>query len=364
MKRMTIGLLLCMASLSACSNKVPPLTEQEKTVVSELTMNMQPRCVGRYLIDLPANLEVRGYAKFNDVLVEAEAKPLRVFELEMRQREDELSSTKHLEGYKFLLDYGMVKKIEHSQYFVSLSDRAGGDVKRVIEAYKWDRGYKIEMRIDASDSINAEYTKKYKGTPYGISEPINDVPEKLRLAFDLIERLQGRGEDVIPSEPGTCFKGGFLQGHAVSEDEEISSSFAFQGAPDVTFRWESFGNLQADDTLIPRIKSRNVQEQLKAANGQVLRLDSFVSKEGIKADEALLAGLTTSSPPVHGHLFSLEANYQGTAHAPYLIWDMRNGYGDSPAENDASPKSLLSDAEAVALWDAVSRTLRPRPNAF
>lgn len=364
MKRMTAGWLLCLASLSACGNKVSPLTEQEKAVVNELTTNMQPRCVGRYLVDLPAKLEVRGYAKFNKVMVEAEAKPLRVFELEMDRREAELKAVKHLDGYRFLREHGKVRQVEHGQYFVSLKNRGGEDINQVIEAYKWDRGYKISLHVDASDSVHAEYTKKYQGTPYGISDTSNDVPEKLRLTFDLIERLHGRAEDIIPTEPGTCFKGGFLQGKAVSEDEEISSSFELQGAPNVTFGWESFANVQPDKTLISRVKSGAVQEQLKTASGRVLRLDSFVSNGGVKADEALLAGLTTSTPPVPGNLFSLESNYQGSASAPYVIFDMKNGYGDLMVENGAAPKASLSDAEALALWDAVTRTLRPRPNAF
>ena len=31
---------------------------------------------------------------------------------------------------------------------------------------------------------------------------------------------------------------------------------------------------------------------------------------------------------------------------------------------DPPQKASLTEGEAVALWDAVSRTLRPRPNAF
>lgn len=361
MKRVVAAWLLGLASLSACSKKVTSLTEQERAVVNELTTNMQPRCVGRYLIDLPANLEVRGYAKLNKVVIEADAKPLRVFQLEMQRREIELKGAKSLHGYpRVLFDYGSVRGAEHTRYFVSLGDSTeSNDARRVIEAYKWDHGYRLSLKIDASDWTES----KYKDEPIVKNDPVKtNVPEKLRLAFDLIDRLQGRAEEVIPTEPGTCFKGGFLQGKAVSEDEEISSSFGLSGEPDVVFGWESYANVQAEKALIPRMKGEAVQEQLKAANGRILRLDSFVSNGGMKIDEALASGLTTSAVP--GHLFSLETNYQGSASAPYVIFDMKSGYGELAVENGATPKLSLSDAEAAALWDAVTRTLRPRPNAF
>lgn len=365
MKRLTIGWLLCLASLSACGSKVPPLTEQEKAVVNELTTEMQPRCVGRYLIDLPAKVLVRGSAKINDAKVEAEAKPLQGFELEMRRREAELMGTKHLEGYQFLRDHGKVRQVEHSRYFVSLRDSAGGDVGRVIEAYKWDRGYQITVRIEAADSIHAEYTKKYQGTPYGISEPRNDVPEKLRLVFDLIERLQGRPENMIPSEPGTCFVGGFLPGKAASEQEDVSTSFALIEKPDTLFTWDSDANKgDEDDTLLPRIRGAAVQNGLKAANGRVLRLGSESLPSGMKVDEALMQALSYAVPNVQGFQFALETNYRGGAQTPQIRLDMKTASPNSLIEVDQIKQSSLSEAEAVAVWDKVSRTLRPRPNAF
>ncbi|MCO5397761.1 T6SS immunity protein Tli4 family protein [Ralstonia soli] len=360
MKRMTAGWLLCLALLSACGSKVPPLTEQEKTVVHELTTNMQPHCVGRYLIDLPANVQAVGSAKLNGVEIESKPQPQRAFELEMRRREAELKSMKSLLGYsRFLFDQGKVHGAEHTQYFVSLGDPgASSDAKRVIEAYKWDRGYRISLQIEGADwtqSVDKDQSwVKDMGTP-------NDIPEKLHLAFDLIDRLQGRAEDVIPTEPGACFFGGFFLGKAISEDEVITSAFALPSKPDVMFDWKSSID-QSNDTLISRAKTPAVQEPLKAANGRILRLDSFVSNSGIKADEALASGLTTNE--VHGHLFSLEANYRGSMNAPRIVLDMTSGYSTFLVEGDAIPKASLSDPEAVALWDAVSRTLRPRPNAF
>jgi hypothetical protein len=44
--------------------------------------------------------------------------------------------------------------------------------------------------------------------------------------------------------------------------------------------------------------------------------------------------------------------------------DMDNGGTSNYTEGRKFSKSSLTEAEAIALWDTVSRTLRPRPGAF
>ncbi|MFP3498641.1 T6SS immunity protein Tli4 family protein, partial [Pseudomonas sp. SIMBA_059] len=86
----------------------------------------------------------------------------------------------------------------------------------------------------------------------------NDVPRKMGLAFDLIENLQGRAENVIPTEPGACFVGGFMPGKASAENENISTNYVLADKTDVSFNWDSFANLQATSTLLPRVWSADV----------------------------------------------------------------------------------------------------------
>ncbi|CAB3742631.1 hypothetical protein LMG22037_06617 [Paraburkholderia phenoliruptrix] len=357
------GWLVCAVLLTACGAKTSALTEQEKKVVREMTTDMKSRCVGRYLIDLPINAQPIGDAKFDGVRVTAKAQSLEQFQHEMHQRDTELRETKSTLGYTFFLDGGRMRGKENTQYFVTLGDSgATNDIERVIEVYKWDRGYKIDMRIEAFDSIHAEYTRKYEGTPYGIPNPVNDVPDKSRLAFDLIERVQGRSEDEIPTEPGTCFVGGFMPGKAIAEEEQISTSYVLADKTDVSFSWDSFANLQAASTLLRRIRSAEVQDALKAAKGHVIRSGSVVLPSGMKVDEVLASALTLVQ--VEGHHCSLETNYLGSPKTPYIVLDMETASPNFMAEADTIRQSSLTEGEAVALWDAVSSSLRPRPNAF
>lgn len=61
---------------------------------------------------------------------------------------------------------------------------------------------------------------------------------------------------------------------------------------------------------------------------------------------------------------TLEGNSEiGSPATPLLTLDMDTG-SESNVLGEKIDKTSLSEAEAVALWDAVSRTLRPRPNGF
>ncbi len=329
----------------------------------EMTTDMKPHCVGRYLIDLPVGAKPIGFAKFGGVIVHAKAQSLEQFQHDMRQRGTELRATKSTLGYQFLFDSGNARGIKNSQYFLSLGDSgATSDVERVIEVYKWDRGYQLNLRVEANDSIHAEYTKKYQGTPYGIAEPMNDVPDKTRLAFDLIEKLQGRAEDVIPTEPGTCFVGGFMPGTAIAENEEVSTNYVLADKTDVSFSWDSFANLQATSTLLSRVRSADVQDALKTAQGRVVRSGSVTLPNGMTVDEVLTSALTLGQ--VQGHHFSLETNYKGNPRAPYIVLDMETASPNFLTEVDTIKKSSLTEGESVALWNMVIQTLRPRPNGF
>ena len=75
-----------------------------------------------------------------------------------------------------------------------------------------------------------------------------------------------------------------------------------------------------------------------------------------------MAGITTRGVP--GHHLALEANSRiGSAQTPLVILEMDTG-SENRVLRDPIDKAALTEGEAVAFWDVVSRTLRPRPNGF
>jgi hypothetical protein len=253
-----------------------------------------------------------------------------------------------------------VPELPHSWYFVTLQNLDDTeDLGRAIEAYRWDAGYQIKLRTEATDSIHSEAEKKVKGTPYEIKDwKVNDVPEKVGLIISFIRRVRGRADDEIPTEPGVCFQGGFLSRKA-GDGEDAGALFALKDKPDVSFDLETHTDLREKprDTLLNRLPE--IRSEIE--NGHILR-SGTVEVGGIKGEEAMMSLTTTARIP--GHAFTLQANTATSgALTPYLVFNMDNGEHNNFTGNKIE-KASLTEGEAVSLWDAVSRTLRPRPNGF
>jgi len=277
----------------------------------------------------------------------------------MESRSKVLQATKHFEGYQFLYADGKINGIQGSRYFISLGDAYTlTDAERVIEAYKWDRGYQIKMQISGSDALHATY---FKNDLAARNDPgMTDTPWKLRRVSTLLDTARGRADDDMPTEPGLCFMGGFLPGKA-TDREDMLTAFVLRDQHGVSFKLSTNSAISEPNTLLQR--GANINEMLSQNEGRTIR-KGHVDLPGMLAEEWLTSGLTPLG--VQGHAMTLEANSKiGSAQTPLLILDMYNGAQSYPP-GDYSPaeKAPLSEGEAVTLWDVVSRTLRPRPNGF
>jgi hypothetical protein len=191
---------------------------------------------------------------------------------------------------------------------------------------------------------------------------VNDVPEKTSLVLELIQKVRGRADDEIPTEPGVCFLGGFLPRKA-ADGENVSVLFSMIGRTDASFTLETNTDLRdlPKDTLLNRLPEIRSHIKDPNINGRLMR-SGTVDVGGIKAEELLLSGTTPAR--ISGHVFTLEANTATSgAMTPYLVLDMGNG-GFNSFTGSVIKKASLTEGEAIALWDTVSRTLRPRPNGF
>ncbi|WP_429467701.1 T6SS immunity protein Tli4 family protein [Paraburkholderia sp. WSM4175] len=326
--------------------------------MNELTANLKTRCVGRYLVDMPEGMYVSGYAKMQGVDIEAKAMSHNAYEREIAQREMELNAIKSIHGYKSLYASSEAWG-KDTKYFIHLESEVADAASRVIEAYKWDHGYRIKMKVEGSDFTNPDQT----------SDPIvmqmtvkNDVPQKTSLVFGLLEKARGRADDEIPTEPGLCFYGGFVPAKAGSE-EEVSTLYTFKGQDDINFAFETTPDLRDSITLLQHADSPEARAALKAMDAKVIRKGT-VELPGMKAEEWLFEGLKPGDG--RGDTFSLRANeITSSPSSPFLSMDLTTG-GQVQIQSGyvKLDKASLTTGEAVALWDAVSRTLRPRPNGY
>jgi hypothetical protein len=160
-----------------------------------------------------------------------------------------------------------------------------------------------------------------------------------------------------------CFAGGFLPAPAGS-NEEVDAQFGFDHSmQDVLWSVSTSPDFLDNTTVSQHADSTEARVGLKAMEGRDVRKGAF-DQSGMPATEWLYESLkpgggrgvtfemavneTTSKPTMPN--FSLELNTGGQ----YVVQGRFTKF-DPPS---------LTTGQAVALWDAVSRSLRMRPGAL
>jgi hypothetical protein len=339
---------------AACGRQTAQLTEQEKHNLGKVTENLKTHCVGRYLIDVPSDVLVSGDATVQGVRIEPEAMSHETYLREIADRKAELKAMKSIDPHPFLYADDQVDGPD-TYYFIYRGNVSDGPGRRVFEAYKWDHGYRFKFRTEGHDYLHPDQTKDPVIRGFTVK---NDVPEKTFLIFDLVKRLRWRAEDEIPREPGLCFLGAFLPGKA-SEKEVAGTQFVPASNRDVSIGLESNSGIREPNTLLQR--GDEIGRDLNAIGGRTIRKGA-VHLQGVDAEEWLFTGKTDSG--VRGTRCLLEANSMTSgAQSPLLTLDLDVGSSNAFMQEKIEAASM-SEGEAVGLWDAVSRTLRPRPNGF
>ena len=373
--RLRVALLIALATLcvSACESGTPKLTSKEQQHMTKLTEKMIPRCLGRYLLDLPADMKLgANYETIidNEVHIEVEPMTKTSFGLRLEQREAQLKAG-HLLGKPNQPTLKEIISLDGTfgQIF-NRSEDDGSNVPRTLELHAWRDGYAIKMWVNATDMSYAEEERRNK--PNALQTDTREQPARL---FELFSRLRGRAEAEVPTDPGVCFANGFIRG-SIGEREDVSINFAMSSMPDVYLHVEIDSGITEDNTLLDR--SREIDASLEAADGRTVRKGKRKTN-GISFEEWLTVGntneLTEDRTPIKGHLFTLEGNSKtGSVKTPLFIIELHNGERESePGDPILYPnrppranlkQASLSEAEAVALWDAITNTLRPRPGAL
>lgn len=357
------ALLPCLAFvMTACQPTTPPMSPQETAYMDALTQNPTPRCVGRYMIDLPENMTlVTGphRAEIEDVTIEVTPMSEARFELALKERELFLKN-QHMDGEVNNPSLKSVAKLANNSGFVFNRARATGsaDVARTLELWSWRENFQLKMTIEADDPTDPKYADHPR-----ISKRKKTIDEKLAHLLEVYSRTRGRADTDIPTEPGICFAHGFVAGKA-GKKEKMDILYALKNVPDVSLGFEYDALFQEDTSLLDRGKEINAM--LENSNGRSLRKGKNKTG-GISAEEWLMTGNTDSN--VMGHMFTLESsNMTGHENSPFFVIDMQNGnfWDDDDLDNPRPKltKATLSEAQAIVFWERVTATLRPRPGAF
>lgn len=372
--------------LMACSaNKVPNMTPEETKHIDELTTNMTTRCIGRYLIDLPESF-VLGWnpgAEIEGVTISVRPMSRETFEVLRKDRELELRA-EHMDGRPDRPSLLAVTQFgggaqSGGAVFNRAEATGSAEFARTLELIGWKDSYQIKMVVNATDGSNLQIDPKVIGTHWEAIEKetiekyktINETPKKLAHLLKLFESVRGRLVGDIPNERGLCIPNGFIPGGAV-EQEGVSISFDLKGTPDVYFQFGEHGDLHEKTTLLER--TSQTEKEMKVSGTQTIRKGKQTF-HNLPYEEWLMKGPTPDRVP--GTMFMLHGNEVAEgADKPFITLELFNGFRvmSPPDLSDVQKERLglykelerasLSEAEAVALWDKIVPSFRPRPGAF
>ena len=344
---------LCL-TLSGCDFP-PKMTVQEQQAIEALTTHLVPQCVGRYLIDMPAGVEFGGMVKIQGAIVETVAMSLDRFQKEMAAREAELTKTRSIDAHPFLYVNAPAWD-EHSRYFLHRGSIGNDPGHRILEGYRWENGVLISIKLQSWDFTKPDQTKD---SLVRKMETKNDVPRAATQVFEMLTSFRGRPDGAIPTEPGLCVPGGILLGKS-KDDEQVDVDFHLPAYPDVYFNVFTHSSLQEKTSLLWR--GGPIAAALRVLDdGKTIRRGT-VDLPGGRGEEMVVAGpmIVTN---VQGQAFRLESNATtGSPETPFVAVKLSNG-GPTGLEEPLK-KASLTEAQALSLWDAVSRTLRLRPGAI
>ena len=355
--------LASVAALMGCQpNKAPPMTPDEAQHVAQLTERMSSRCVGRYLIDLPASFVLNSHwsAEIDDVSVDVQPMTKKVFDQSLAAYKEKLER-KTIIGEKTpsLTEIRLLPNDAGLIFNRSRNDESS--VLRAWDAVGWSGGYKVSAVITARD-MSMEETR-FEGDTRR-----TNIEERLGTLLSVYHRLRGRPETEVPQEPGFCIANGFVAGPA-SENEQSYVSFQLGRSPDV---WFNMANIQETGKEDSRLLERaaKTEREMQASGTQTIR-KGVVTLGGAPFDEWLFKGPTPDRVP--GTMFYLMGNEArpGLAH-PFIRVQLFNGFripapertGEESALLKDLERATLSEAEAVGVWDRIVPTVRLRPGAF
>lgn len=342
------------------------LTSQQEENVQTILKEMKTRCIGRYLIDLPASYSLNpssGLFKDNHWVAEIgmadDSRKTYIattrmyypaFEQFIQRREQELKNEvvwdpldgPYLKNVRSLPD-GMKGIIFERNESVGT-----GDAIRVLEAYLYTNGVAVKLQKESVNDSDPRYEEDRHGNPIR-----NYIPRDIDRMTGLLARITGRAPDDIPTVPGSCITDAFISTDKNGQEQEdidgVYTSDAFKGFQ-VSVEIDNY--TQERDSVLER--ADYIASALSKSYGHIVRKGAF-NVNGLHAEE-LLAVIVQPSKDEPRYGFDLFINEMTASYkTPGLILSLNN-------LNKSS--ATYSQEEIIAFWDSITRTIRLRPGAF
>ncbi|MDR0587668.1 MAG: hypothetical protein LBG61_01645 [Burkholderiales bacterium] len=326
---------------------IPPQETQQVELKPEFTPK-KTWCLGRYQVDLPEGVsifdkvvpdetrffgqktllsEYGGGWKYRsvDVVMPNEMMNHDAFEKRMKARENELKKQPNDEGGSMFVQSS---KPDNNTHIIVRWSGDYGKVMAVAEGYKWSDG--VMFHLD------------WKINPDFLDDDLKGMTERLA-------QLRARKKDEIPKERGFCIPDGIFLEPTESFRGPILAAFRWEDRPDLDFTIRVDSVPPASDPGLLARESGFMGKLGDEAKRVTTLRKGARPLPGLPGGEEILMSFT--EPEGRNQLFIWEDRGR-SIDEPFLRIEFESGIHDKP--------SSVTDAEALAFWDAVMKTFRVR----
>jgi hypothetical protein len=342
---MYIGILLAAALVIAAVGTGAAQKDQDKRMVKEMMQKATTICVGRLLVDLPADATISfSGARLGsvDINVEPGYTPQKAAAV-IAEREASLA--------------GKLNEYERP----SLEKRVVADAVNFQATLLYSAREKPVTRMSSGQSITGEegitvdafgfkdeFLYRFKGE--GLSSPKYE-----QSVLELVKNFESRTAVSIPSEPGFCTENGIIHDPISPDKNETVTMFAsLKGHPDIAIRLDTSVLDKLQESLLARDANNDINTRF-AANIKNLGKGPR-ELNGIPGEELLDRFKERNGTT--GHMFIWESlGKPSDVLVPSITLEVQTGKG-----RPGNPvNSSLSEEAALQLWQAISSSLRIRP---
>lgn len=319
---------------------------RDRSEVAKMTEKMKPMCIGRFLIDVPAQAEIS-----------VSRERMAGFEIETIE-ENEDAFRKRIAAREAEIDArGLVP--DHDSGIVEARDlRVPHMVGRLI-IYGRSHGHIMEgdRRVDM-ESVSIEANGHMNGLSFSLSAT-ESSEARAKTAEELLARLRVRAEDEIPSTPGFCIcRAVFADPLPAHKTEHIAMHIGFRSHPDVALAFVSLPGGNRSRSLLTRYADMDAE----AGYDEMLRVSTLrMGKRTINelaGEEVLERAHELNFATTYGFVWETQG-VQDDPKQPFLSLELHGGINSRPGGKPIDT-SLHEDA-VLALWDTIASSIRRRP---
>ncbi|EGT5738389.1 hypothetical protein AGJ36_21170 [Cronobacter dublinensis subsp. dublinensis] len=342
------------------------LTSHQEANVQAILKEMKTRCIGRYLIDLPASFSVNrssGLFEGNHWVAEIgmadDSRKTYIttrrmyypaFEQFIQRRGQEIAREIVINPLNkpYLKKVWTLPNKMKGIIFERNEDAGTNDAIRVLEAYLYTNGVAVKLQKESVNDSDPRYKDDRNGKPIR-----NYIPRDIERMTGLLARITGRAPDDIPTVPGSCIADAFISTDKYGqEQEDIYGYYTSDALRGFQVSVEMDNYTQESDTVLER--AGDIASALSKAHGHIVRKGAF-NVNGLHAEE-LLAAIRQPSKDEPRYGFDLFINEMTASYkTPGLIVSLNNLEKSS---------ETYSEEEIIAFWDAITRTIRLKPGAY